>query len=131
MDALRRIHRPRKSGANDSQGQGHLRWKRNNCPTRGWAVHRRDGRIMDMTTVQIQESRLRQDLLDLARFGEDQGRGITRTALNDADLAARQWFKERMRETGLKVYEGAAANLMGRMDSTVGPTGGPCIPTGR
>jgi N-carbamoyl-L-amino-acid hydrolase len=85
---------------------------------------------MDITTVQIQESRLRQDLLDLARFGEDQGRGITRTALNDADLAARQWFKERMRETGLKVYEDAAANLIGRMDSPVGPTDVPCIATG-
>jgi len=85
---------------------------------------------MAKATVQIQESRLRQDLLDLARFGEDPGRGITRTALNDADLAARQWFKERMREAGLKVHEDAAANLIGRIDPAAGPTDRPCIATG-
>lgn len=86
--------------------------------------------MMGISTVQVQEDRLRQDLLDLARFGEVPGRGIMRTALSDADLAARQWFKERMREAGLEVHEDAAANIIGRMNPAVGPKDRPCIATG-
>lgn len=85
---------------------------------------------MDIAAIRIQEDRLRQDLLDLGRFGEIAGRGIERTALSDADLAARHWFKERMREAGLKVHEDAAANIIGRMDPSSGPNGEPCIATG-
>lgn len=85
---------------------------------------------MDISAIRIQEDRLRQDLLDLGRFGEFSGRGIKRTALSDADLAARDWFKERMREAGLEVHEDAAANIIGRMDPAAGPKGEPCVATG-
>ncbi len=85
---------------------------------------------MDISSIHIREDRLRQDLLDLGRFGEMAGGGIGRTALSDADLAARQWFKERMREGGLEVREDAAANITGRMDPPSGPNGTPCIATG-
>jgi N-carbamoyl-L-amino-acid hydrolase len=86
--------------------------------------------MMDISAIRIQENRLRQDLLDLGRFGEFSGRGIKRTALSDADLAARHWFKERMREAGLEVHEDAAANIIGRMDPAAGPKGEPCVATG-
>jgi len=85
---------------------------------------------MDYSLIQIKEERLRKDLLDLARFGEEAGRGLKRTALSEADLAARQWFKERMKEAGLKVYEDAAANIIGRLDPKSGPADQPCIATG-
>ena len=85
---------------------------------------------MDIGAMRINGDRLRQDLLELGRFGEIAGKGIGRTALSDADLAARHWFKERMREGGLKVHEDAAANIIGRMDPSSGPNGEPCIATG-
>ena len=85
---------------------------------------------MDTSSIRIKEDRLRQDLLDLGRFGETASGGIGRTALSDADLAARQWFKERMREGGLEVREDAAANIIGRMDPPSGSNGAPCIATG-
>ena len=86
--------------------------------------------MSDIPAIRIKERRLRRDLLDLGRFGETAGGGIGRTALSDADLAARQWFKERMREGGLEVREDAAANITGRMDPLSGPNAGPCIATG-
>ncbi len=85
---------------------------------------------MDISAIRIKEDRLRQDLLDLGRFGETAGGGISRTALSDADLAARRWLKERMRGGGLKVREDAAANIIGRMDPSSGPNGTRCIATG-
>jgi len=85
---------------------------------------------MDTSSIRIKEDRLRQDLLDLGRFGEMASGGIGRTALSDADLEARRWFKERMREGGLKVREDAAANIIGRMDPPSGPNEEPCIATG-
>ncbi len=85
---------------------------------------------MDLSSIRVKEDRLRQDLTHLGRFGEMAGGGIMRTALSDADLKARHWFKERMREGGLKVREDAAGNLIGRMEPLSGPSAAPCIATG-
>ena len=85
---------------------------------------------MDTTKIRVQEARLRQDLLDLARFGEDPAGGLRRTALSDADLEARLWFQGRMRQAGLRVHEDAAANLIGRLDPTPSLTDRPCVATG-
>lgn len=86
--------------------------------------------MMDISAIQVQGVRLQKDLLDLARYGEDPGGGLMRTALTDADLGARLWFQEHMREAGLRVHEDAAANLIGRLDPPAGPADGPCIATG-
>ncbi|MBW2307878.1 MAG: Zn-dependent hydrolase [Deltaproteobacteria bacterium] len=85
---------------------------------------------MDTSAIKVKEDRLRKDLLDLARFGEEPDGGIMRTALSDADLEARRWFQARMREAGLRVHEDAAANIIGRLDPAAGPTDAPCIAVG-
>ena len=86
--------------------------------------------MMDTSAVRAQEGRLRKDLDDLGKFGEAPGGGMMRTALSDADLEARRWFKRRMEEAGLQVREDAAANIIGRVDPPSGPSEGPCIATG-
>jgi hydantoinase/carbamoylase family amidase len=85
---------------------------------------------MDYSAIKINERRLRRDLEDLGRFGEEPDGGILRPALSDADLKAREWFKGRMREAGLSVREDAVANIIGRLDPPSGAEGLPCIATG-
>lgn len=85
---------------------------------------------MNFGDVRVKEDRLRDDLLHLARFGEDPGGGLMRTALSPADLEARSWFKEQMGAAGLKVREDAAANLIGRLEPAAGPGDAPCIAVG-
>jgi len=74
--------------------------------------------ISDASTIRVKEDRLRKDLLDLARHGEEQDGGVMCTALSDADMQARRWFKDRMSEAGLRVREDAAASIIGRLDPT-------------
>ncbi len=90
----------------------------------------KDKKIMDISTIQVQEDRLRKDLLDLAQYGEEPGGGMMRMALSDADLEARRWFQARMRDAGLRVHEDAAANIIGRLDPTAGLIDAPCIAIG-
>jgi len=85
---------------------------------------------MDSSSMKVNEKRLRKDLEDLAKFGEEPGGGILRLALSDADLMARDWFKGRMRDAGFQVREDAVANIIGRLDPVFGETGAPCIATG-
>lgn len=80
-------------------------------------LSRRRG-ISDLPKIRVREDRLRKDLLELARYGEEQDGGVMRTALSDADMEARRWFKDRMSEAGLRVQEDAAANIIGRLDPT-------------
>jgi acetylornithine deacetylase/succinyl-diaminopimelate desuccinylase-like protein len=53
-----------------------------------------------------------------------------RTALSDADLEARRWFKSRMEEAGLRVREDAVANLIERLDPSEDSLSSPCIGAG-
>ena len=76
---------------------------------------------MDSSGVRVRPERLREDVEALAQFGEQPGGGILRTALSDADLEARRWFKGRMEEAGLRVREDAAANIIGRVEPDSGP----------
>ncbi len=84
----------------------------------------------DLPAIRVNEERLRKDIGDLGRFGEGPGGAIARKALSEADLEARRWFKGRMKEAGLRVREDEAANLIGRMDPTIGQRKGPCIAIG-
>ena len=85
---------------------------------------------MLVSKIRVKESRLKKDLLDLARFGREENGGLMRSALSAADREARRWFKDRMREAGLHVREDEAANLIGRLNSTQGPSDEPCVATG-
>jgi len=85
---------------------------------------------MGGTEIRINRARLEKDLAELGKFGEVAGGGIMRRALSDADLAARDWVKERMRDAGLNVREDGAANVIGRRDPLPGSAGSPCIAFG-
>jgi hydantoinase/carbamoylase family amidase len=85
---------------------------------------------MDISRIKVNEVRLRKDLEDLGKFGEEPEGGILRPALSEADLKAREWFKGRMRDAGLQVREDAVANIIGRLDPASGAEGSPCIATG-
>jgi len=83
-----------------------------------------------VSKIRVREDRLRKDLLELARYGEEQDGGVMRTALSDADMEARCWFKDRMSEAGLRVREDAAANIIGRLDPMADSADTPCIAMG-
>jgi len=85
---------------------------------------------MDISRIKVNKVRVRRDLEDLGKFGEEPDGGILRPALSDADLKAREWFKGRMRDAGLSVREDAVANIIGRLEPASGAEGGPCIATG-
>ena len=85
---------------------------------------------MDASAIRINERRLQKDLCDLGSFGEVPGGGLMRTALSNADLEARRWFKSRMEEAGLRVREDAVANLIGRLDPPAGSPSSSCIAIG-
>jgi beta-ureidopropionase / N-carbamoyl-L-amino-acid hydrolase len=86
--------------------------------------------MMEISRVKVNKARLRKDLEDLGKFGEEPDGGILRPALSDADLKAREWFKGRMRDAGLQVREDAVANIIGRLEPASGVQGAPCIATG-
>lgn len=85
---------------------------------------------MDISRIRVNKVRLRKDLEDLGKFGQEPDGGILRPALSDADLKAREWFKGRMRDAGLQVREDAVANIIGRLEPASGEQGAPCIATG-
>jgi hydantoinase/carbamoylase family amidase len=86
--------------------------------------------MMDISAVRVKGERLRRDLEELGKFGEEPGGGVMRTALSDSDLEARGWFRRRMEEAGLRVREDAAANLIGRLDPSSPSAGRPCLAIG-
>jgi N-carbamoyl-L-amino-acid hydrolase len=51
--------------------------------------------------MNLDEDRALADLRELATFGKV-GRGVDRPALSDADIAAREWLRDRMSECGLE-----------------------------
>ena len=57
--------------------------------------------------------RIKADIESLAQFNATPGEGITRVALSQEDLAAREFVKSRMAEMGLEVSEDDAANIFG------------------
>jgi hydantoinase/carbamoylase family amidase len=80
--------------------------------------------------IQVHEHRLERDLIELGKFGEVAGSGIMRPALSPADLKARAWLKDRMREAGLEVREDEAANVIGRLNSNPDSKNAPCVAFG-
>jgi len=66
----------------------------------------------------VNTERLWKDLQELRKIGFAKGRGVTRLALSDADIAAKGWLTKRMKEAGLEVQMDAATNVIGRLKSS-------------
>ena len=62
--------------------------------------------------VKIDGARLLSDLRRLATFGKF-GTGVDRPAFSDADLAAREWLRQRMIEAGLDAAIDNVGNVYG------------------
>ena len=75
----------------------------------------------------INTARLRALLDGVNAFGRNaKTGGANRPGFSEADMAAREWFAERMRGDGFLVWRDGAANLFGRF----GPADGPCVMAG-
>ena len=70
----------------------------------------------------IDKERLWHDLMEVGKFGFQEGWGVTRPAFSDADIEARNWLLERMNAAGLEIRIDAAANVIGALrGATAGP----------
>jgi hypothetical protein len=63
----------------------------------------------------INAARLWVDLMTVGKIGFVPGHGVTRTALSEADLQAKEWLLSELRETGLETSTAAAYNVIGRL----------------
>lgn len=80
----------------------------------------RDGHDSGGFSINVQ--RLKSDLDAVSRFGADEtGRGITRPSFSDADMQARAWLLDRMKDLGLEARLDGAANVIGRWGCADGP----------
>ena len=59
----------------------------------------------------LDEDRAIADLRTLAQFGKV-GTGVNRPALTDADVAAREWLRDRMAEAGLEATIDGVGNVL-------------------
>jgi N-carbamoyl-L-amino-acid hydrolase len=64
----------------------------------------------------VNAQRLKDDIEHLAAIGRADDGGIYRMAFSDGDMAGRQWFKDRLTDAGLEIYEDGAGNIHGRLD---------------
>jgi N-carbamoyl-L-amino-acid hydrolase len=69
----------------------------------------------------INVERLLADLGTLSTIGGQADGGVDRLAWSEADLAARRWFAERIREAGLEPRVDAALNVFGHVPGGAGP----------
>jgi N-carbamoyl-L-amino-acid hydrolase len=68
-----------------------------------------------MKVPRINADRLWADLMALGKIGYTEGRGVTRTALSEADLAGKTWLVREFEGVGLTVTTDAAYNVIGRL----------------
>jgi N-carbamoyl-L-amino-acid hydrolase len=69
----------------------------------------------------INGDRLLSDLRTLSTIGGQADGGVDRLAWSEADLAARRWFAERIREAGLEARVDEALNVFGHLPGSAGP----------
>jgi beta-ureidopropionase / N-carbamoyl-L-amino-acid hydrolase len=69
----------------------------------------------------INGERLLADLRTLSTIGGQADGGVDRLAWSEADLAARRWFAERLREAGLEARIDSALNVFGHVPGSAGP----------
>jgi len=63
--------------------------------------------------LRINAERLRNDLDELAQIGQTDEGGITRLALSQDDVRARNWFANQIEEAGLIVHDDEVGNVSG------------------
>lgn len=66
--------------------------------------------------VTVNQDRLEQRILDLAKFGIQENGETERVAFSDADVAAQQWVLQTLQELGLNVHIDYAGNIIGRRE---------------
>jgi len=69
--------------------------------------------------LRVNGERLLRDLADLSRIGATPEGGVSRPALSEADMAARDWFRQRAEAAGLSVRVDGIANISATLP---GPT---------
>jgi len=69
-----------------------------------------------VNALSVQIERIKEDILRLASIGRnDVDHGVYRMAFTPADMEARQWLEDRMRQAGLEVRRDGAANVSGEL----------------
>lgn len=68
--------------------------------------------------LKINAERLWSDLMVLGQIGFSQEKGVSRPALSETDLEAREWLKKKMESDGLDVRTDAAMNVIGTLKSS-------------
>ena len=66
-----------------------------------------------MNTVNF--PRLQSDLEGLGSIGRQHDYGLYRMAFSDGDMQGRDWFSQRIKDSGLELYVDEAANIHGRL----------------
>lgn len=68
---------------------------------------------MDM---RINLERLKKDIEELGQIGRDDKGGISRPSFSKADLEAREWLKDRIKNAGLGLRQDGVGNIFGRLE---------------
>jgi N-carbamoyl-L-amino-acid hydrolase len=71
---------------------------------------------MSAADLRVNTRRLQQDIDALAQIGRHKDQGIYRMAFSPGDMAGREWFRQRIAESGLDFYQDGAANLFARLN---------------
>ncbi|UCD77895.1 MAG: Zn-dependent hydrolase [Desulfobacterales bacterium] len=66
--------------------------------------------------MRINIDRLKSNLAALSQIGRTPEGGVSRPSFSQADVKARQWFIQKLKETGLAAAVDAAGNIFGRLD---------------
>ena len=67
-------------------------------------------------SISINAERLKEDIEDLSKVGRVNNSGIYRMAFSEGDIAGRNWFKQKLEQSQLEIYEDGAANIHGRLN---------------
>jgi N-carbamoyl-L-amino-acid hydrolase len=68
-----------------------------------------------METLVINRKRLQADIEALAQIGRKEDYGLYRMAFSEGDIQGREWFKNKIAEAGLELYQDGAANIHARL----------------
>ena len=66
--------------------------------------------------VTVNQNRLEQRIMDLAKFGIQENGETERVAFSDADIAAQQWVIDLLKELDVKVHIDYAGNVIGKRE---------------
>ncbi|MEZ4809713.1 MAG: Zn-dependent hydrolase [Allomuricauda sp.] len=70
--------------------------------------------ISQKKEIRVNQNRLEQRIFDLAKFGMQENGETERVAFSDADIEARKWVMETLKDMGLSVTVDFAGNIIGQ-----------------